>query len=382
MYAVHLSSLETLAVATALLLLGYYLTKKVRVFKINYIPAPVIGGLLCALTVFGLKSLEIININFDISLKPLFFAGFFASIGFRTTSNMLRNNKTRLLLFLIFTVIVAFAQKIMAIYLAPILELDLIESLAESLAHMDGGMTKKLFVPALAKHGIPAVKAIFKGVVILSLTISSLIGGPLFRYLKRKYNLGQGKKTQAHSLTPPLLLKHITIYIITLILATGLSKILGGKLFPWHGSALIIASVWRNLDEKFEISKLNMYYLNVLGNISLSLCLILVFMNINFSLMQALHFKILILTLFQILLVIGIAVIIFKVLGNNLVAALIAVGLPGFALGLPPATMSTLQSIQEDNGLVPEATFVVPVVGAWWILFINPWVYQVVSKLI
>lgn len=377
----QLTAPETLFIGILLLLLGYSLQNKVGILHRNYIPAPVIGGLLCALTVFLLKKWQI-AVKFDISWQPFFFAGFFASIGFRATIKMVKANFKKVLIFLALTVGLALIQKLIALGAAPVLALNGVEALAAGAAHMDGGMTKELIIPVLTQKGSSSALIIFKGVIVFSVSVSCLIGGPLFRKLKDKYALGRGGTPSPNKLVPPLLLKHLGAYSLTLLLAYYLSKVLNSPFLPFQAMALLIAATWRNLDDSFDFSNLDIHYLNVLGNVSLSLCLIQVFMNLDLTAVTLIDFRIYLLILLQILVAIALAFLVFNKLGQDLTAALVAAGLPGFALGLPPDTMSTLQCIQENNGPVPAVTFIVPVVGAWWILFINPWLYNLLAGMI
>lgn len=377
MAVLHLTAFETLALGTVLLLIGYALQQRFTLLRRHYLPAPALGGLLGAVLLLLLRQLNIVDVQLNINLQPLFFAGFFASIGFRVTVKMLKNNTARVLWLLLITVGIAFLQKAMGILLGPLFGIGRVTGLTAAAAHMDGGMMSGTLIPVLAQHSTnPA--PVFSGVVVLSVTLSCFLGGPLFRYLQQKYSLGRGGKPSPEPLLPLQLVKHIAVYAVTLTAATLLAQTLDTALLPAHALALLIAALWRNFDLSLKEQRLSLHYLNVLGSASLSLCLVLVFMNVDLAAVAQLPAGVIVLVLIQIALVLGAALLTFRLLGRDLLAALVAAGLPGFALGLPPDTMSALQCIQENNGPVPAATFVVPVVGAWFILFINPWIISIV----
>ena len=64
-----LDTLETLMVASLVLLLGRQILARVRLLQTYSIPEPVIGGLLVALLVFALSGILHTDVRFDTALQ-------------------------------------------------------------------------------------------------------------------------------------------------------------------------------------------------------------------------------------------------------------------------------------------------------------------------
>ena len=61
----------------------------------------------------------------------------------------------------------------------------------------------------------------------------------------------------------------------------------------------------------------------------------------------------------------------FNIMGRDYDAAVIACGHCGFAMGATPNAMANMETFTGANGKSPKAFFVVPMVGALFIDFIN-----------
>lgn len=382
MASVQLGPVQTLAVALIALQLGYWLTRKIDILRRFYIPAPVIGGVLVALVSICLRSSGIYAFKFDATLQPLFFAGFFASIGFRASARLIKEALPKVTLLLLVTVLLATAQKLMGLFLGPVLGLSRAAGLLAGSAHMGGLSLQTLAVPVMASEGATASLPLLGGLATLGLLVGGLLGGPLYAMLTKQTRVKPTVTPASAALNPPAMLKHLGAYF--LVVAVGLE--LGPKLSPYlpaFAIALVAASIWRIADDTWTISKLELNYVNSFGNVSLSICLTLAFMNMDLSKLATLPPGAYLLAAMQIALALLVAVLgVYGTLGKSPVAAMIAAGLPGFAVGMPANTMATLQNIQEQNTHAPLVTFVVPVVGAWLITFINPWIFNWISGLL
>ena len=85
----HLDTLSTLVAATTALFFRRKLVQNVPFLKKYTIPEPVAGGLLVALALLVLKSMDI-EIDFDMSLKDPLMLAFFATIGLNANLASLR----------------------------------------------------------------------------------------------------------------------------------------------------------------------------------------------------------------------------------------------------------------------------------------------------
>ncbi len=382
MQTLALSPLQTLAVALLVLQLGYCLTKRVDLLRRYYIPAPVVGGLLFAAARYLLGSQGIVSVQLDATLQPIFFAGFFASIGFRASAKLLREGLPKVLLFLVVTVGVAFLQKLSGLLLGPLVGLSRTAGLLVGSGHMGGMALQPLAVPVLAGQGAASQLPLLGAVATLGLLLGGFLGGPLYALLTKGNRQRPASPPSPSPINPPALLSHLAAYLVVVTIG----QLLVPKLmpyFPAFAGALAAASAWRIVDDLSGHPRLDLNYINTLGNISLSITLAIAFMNLDLSKLGVLTAGAWMLVFLQILLVLGISLFVVPALfGRDRMAALIAAGLPGFAIGMPPNTMATLQNIQEQNSPAPLVTFVVPVVGAWMITLINPLIFNWVSSLL
>lgn len=382
MQTIALSPVQTLAVALLALQLGYFLTRRVAWLGRYYIPAPVVGGLLLAGLRFLLGSQGLVSLQLDATLQPVFFAGFFASIGFRASAKLLKEGLPKMLLFLAITVGLAFLQKLSGLLLAPLVGLSRTAGLLVGSGHMGGMALQPLAVPVLTGQGTGSLLPLLGATATLGLLLGGFLGGPLYALLTKGSRQRPTSPPTPSPINPPALLWHLAAYLVVMTIGQLLAPRLM-PYFPVYAVALVAASAWRITDDLFGHSRLDLHYINTLGNVSLSITLALAFMCLDLSKLAVLPVGAWILVFVQILLVLGIsAFLVHALYGRSATAAMIAAGLPGFAVGMPPNTMATLQNIQEQNSPAPLVTFVVPVVGAWMITFINPLIFDWVSSLI
>ena len=126
-------------------------TRTNRSFLKKYtIPEPVAGGLLVALALLALKSMDI-EIDFDMSLKDPLMLAFFATIGLNANLASLRAGGKVLGTFLIVVVGLLLLQNALGIGMATLLGLDplmglLAGSITLSGGHGTGAAWSKLFV--------------------------------------------------------------------------------------------------------------------------------------------------------------------------------------------------------------------------------------------
>jgi ESS family glutamate:Na+ symporter len=68
--------------------------------------------------------------------------------------------------------------------------------------------------------------------------------------------------------------------------------------------------------------------------------------------------------------------IVFRALGKNYDAAVIASGYAGLALGATPTAIANMTAVTKKYGASPQAFIVIPLVGAFFIDLSNAFVIQ------
>ena len=365
------NTIQSIAIILGSLLIGYTLQKRVPGLKVNFVPAPFIGGLICGLLMLTLA--PYIALQLDTSLMVVFVAGFFASVGLRSNKTVVSQGFGKQMLFLVIVIGLAVLQNIVSIGLAASLGLGREGALLHgSLAFMgDAGLAP------LYKELGGANTPLLGGVSALAIVLGTLLGGQVFKRLQSKVDLTTTVRPPAAPFGPMELLKYLFIFGLTIGLGfLPMQNGLGKWITPIGGSFLFGVIIRLVLD-KTKWFELQVPHVNLIGNFSLSLFLTFVFATLKWDTLVNLTASSVLITLVQVGIVfLTAAYVIPKLYGNNALAAYIATGLPGFALGIPASTMSTLQCVAENMGAIPMVLFVVPPVGAWLIAVLNPYIIQ------
>ncbi|MEX6211680.1 sodium/glutamate symporter [Providencia huaxiensis] len=96
----HLDTLSTLFLTVICLLMGIHLKKRIDWLQRFCIPSPVIGGFLVSLIIWGLKSFNLAEINFDTSLQTFLMVAFFTTIGIDGSFRILKSGGRLLFIYL------------------------------------------------------------------------------------------------------------------------------------------------------------------------------------------------------------------------------------------------------------------------------------------
>lgn len=378
MAIVRLDIIQTLAVALGSLLVGYTLQQRNAPLRRWLIPAPVIGGVLYAVLAHVLRVAGIADVQLDTALQPYFFCAFFASIGLRASRKLLAETLPKVAVFAVITFFLAVLQKVIGLGFGRLLGLTRPAVTASTAVLMGNASGAARIMPVLAQQGLSAAPAIAAGAAAFGLLFGALLGGPLLVALVRRRGIQFPENRPAPApLTPPKLIGHVFLFALCIGLGRLLSVWTGGFWIPPFAGALLVGAAIRNLEDIRPVFHMELPYVNTLGNFSLSCTLTMAFMGLKLPALAALSGPMLALLVAQLVLPSLVSLlIVFPLMGKDALAAMVAAGLPGFSVGVPADTMATLQCAQENYGAMPAVTFIVPVVGAWLITLVNPWLVQ------
>lgn len=377
---------ETLAIAVALLLLGRWIKEKVTILKKFFIPAPVVGGLIFSIVTLIGHEYNLFQFSFDSQLKSLLMLAFFTTIGFAASIKMLLKGGLSVMIFLIVSIILIIIQNVVGVTLCGILGINKLLGLAAGSVSLTGGHgTAAAFGPELVKAGAEAGISVSVAAATFGLVAGCMIGGPIAKRLMHKYNLKstsdgenteilEGKLTKDEKNIDENLLFNALMYII-ISMGIGSFIILGfkklGMVFPAYLGPMIVASIIRNFMDK-KGKSLPLHCINIIGSISLQL-----FLGIALMTMQLWELANLAVPLISILLVQTVIMalytyfVTFRIMGKDYDAAVIATGHCGFGMGASPNAIANMETFTKANGYSPKAFFVVPIVGAMFIDFVN-----------
>ncbi|MFV3325894.1 sodium/glutamate symporter [Pseudomonas sp. NY15372] len=377
----------TLVAASLVLLLGRSLVARLGFLRTYNIPEPVAGGLLVALVLLGLRSLDI-QVQFDTSLQTPLMLAFFATIGLSADFASLKKGGRVVTVFLLVVTALLVVQNAMGIGLATALGLDPLMGLLSGSITLSGGHGTGAAWGATfsEKFGLASASELALASATFGLVLGGLIGGPVARLLISRVQTpgivpeaptlpkGFEQPNKERLITPFSLIETIALIAVSLLAGSLLNEWLKGTAFelPTFVCVLFVGVILRN-----GLSALGLYQVferevSVMGNVSLSLFLAIALMSLKLWDLAALALPFLILLTAQTLVMALFAIFVtFRVMGRNYDAAVLAAGHCGFGLGATPTAIANMQAVTQRYGASQLAFLVVPMVGAFFIDIIN-----------
>ena len=388
----------TLIAATLVLLLGKWLVNKIRFLRDFNIPEPVAGGLIAALLLFVLHQMYGVSFKFEKPLQDAFMLIFFTSIGLSADFSRLRAGGMPLVIFIAVVGVFIVIQNAVGVGLATMLGLDPLIGLMTGSVTLTGGHgTAGAWGPIFEKeHGVVGATGLGIAAATFGLVFGGLIGGPVARRLINR----QGRKPVAHSdknenvvdnNTDDMFEKAERPRLITAesaieTLAMFAASISFGQIMDSIDSVYFPA--WLNLP-KFvwclfggvilrniltSAFKMNMFdrAIDVFGNASLSLFLAMALLNLKLWELVGLAGPVAIILAVQtVVMMLYATFVTYVFMGRDYDAAVLSAGHCGFGLGATPTAVANMQSITNTFGPSHKAFLIVPMVGAFFIDFVN-----------
>jgi glutamate:Na+ symporter, ESS family len=386
-----LDLIQTIAIAAVLYYVGIRLKRAVPVLDRLNIPAAVMGGLLAA-TVLLIARDRIVNLEFDSSAQPLFMVAFFTTIGMSASLSVLKKGGFQVAVFLLFSTLFCLLQNFLGIGISSLFGVNpLLGVIAGSVTLVGGPATGLAFAPIFEDHGVTGAATLAMTAATFGIVFGGLTGGPVGTWLIKRFSLharpdaskAEGKRELAseEEILRVVVNREDSSFIvnaITTAAAMGLGTILtyGFRQLQWtlpaYIGAMMIASVFRNIDDRTGWLKIDQSAMEFIGMIALNIFLVVALMNLRlwdllnlavplFSILVA---QVLAVTLFA-------ALISYRLMGRDYDAAVMSSGFIGFALGTTANAMANMKTLVAKYGPAPRAFLVVPMVGAFFIDFTN-----------
>lgn len=386
----HFSAIETLTLASLLLMLGYRVRGRVRVLDRLNIPAPVIGGFLMAVLVMILKRAHFAPVTFDLVTEQPLMIGFFTSIGFGAGFGVLRRGGPKILMLFAVAAIAALLQGVLGAAIARAFALPPLYGVLTGTVTLAGGpATAMAFAPLFEKAGVPNAATIGIATAMAGIVIAGMLGAPLATFLIKRGKLAKecGASGMAGAIAPsgaapteragdPLLaaLSSITLVLVAMWLGTKLSDTIQsfGITLPSYIGAMIVACVLRNWADVSGWLKLPHIGIELIGTVTLSLFLTMALMSIDLLSLKDLALPFFVNLIAQSLLVTLLVLWpLYRLLGRDYEAAVTGGGFFGFMMGTTANAMAILRALVEKYAPAPEAFLAVPMVGTFLIDFAN-----------
>jgi ESS family glutamate:Na+ symporter len=404
---VPLDLVGTLAAAGLVLFAGYALQRRVRPLARYNVPAPVVGGLLVALAVTGLRAAGHQPVAFDTTLQTPLMIAFFTSIGFGASVPLLRSGGVAVLLFLGLATVVAVVQNVVGAAVAAGLGVPpLLGVLAGSVTLTGGPATGLAFAPLFEQAGVKGAATLALASAMVGIVAGGIIGGPIGTFLIERRRLRPAGRTTgpAHpeavtagevvlALEPPdpqplpvagedrraqALLKGVVALVSVMAVGSWLSAWLNhwlakiGMTLPAYMGAMLAAAAARNLDDVTGWIRLPHRLLDDLGNAALALFIVMALMTLHLWEIANLALPLAAILAVQVALITLLCFWpTFRLMGRDYDAAVMSSGFCGFMLGITANALANMGALTEKYGPAPRAYLVVPMVGACFIDFTN-----------
>ena len=390
-----LDLIQTLALASIVLLAGYATRKRVDVLHRYNIPAPVVGGFLFGAGAFTLRLTGVASFSFDLTLQAPLMIAFFTTIGLGANLRLLKIGGPQVLLFWGLASAMAIVQSGVGILLAKSMGVHpFLGIIAGSMTMTGGHGTGAAFGKLMEdQYLFPGAVTLAMAAATFGLVSGGVIGGPVATRLIKRWH-PHHRPGPAPKPTPAAIpdgLEEVAkdeegaeggaVYrllrtIGTILVAMGVGSWLSGWLgqyvtLPAYIGSMIVAAVICNVAPLVKL-RIDGRTVEELGTVALSLFLTMALMSLKLWELLDLALPMLVILAVQVAMIAAFATwVVFRLMGKDYDAAVMAGGHCGFGLGATPNAVANMEAITERYGPAPRAFLVVPMVGAFFIDFTN-----------
>ena len=372
------------ALASVLLLLGYAIRARVAVLEKLCIPAPVIGGFLCSILVWVLRGTEVMHVSFDTTLQVPFMLAFFTCVGFSGSFKMLKTGGRLLVVFLIACWALAILQGAIGVGMAYLLGIHPVLGVMAGPVSMVGGHgNAAAWGPVAEELGVHGSTAVAVAAATLGLVLGNLTGGPVGDYIIRKNKVkietdeivielkDDTQNEPTGMFTVRSFMSHFSLILVFMFGGLWIADLIGllnipNFSLPHYVGAMFLAIVFRNINDKKEMLRLDPRIINLIMEVGLSIFLTMAVMNLRMWELIDLALPLLAIVAVQWIVLILVAVfILFRAIGKNYDSAVITGGYAGWGTGIAATAVVCMGAICEKYGLrSPKAFMIAPLGGA------------------
>ena len=400
---IEVHSFLTATLGILVLFVGKILNRRVRWLREFTIPEPVSGGLLVAFVLTLLHAWFGLEMSFGMRARDVLLVVFFTTVGINASFADLRRGGRSLLVLLALTITLMLAQNALGISLARWEGLAPATGLLMGTVSLIGGHgTTIAWAPQIAsEEGVSNALEIGIAAATFGLILASASGGPIARFLIRRYRL-QGPAADAVATSgatasagasgveaapvaaSPMLssdefLGAVLAINVCIILGTLLQGVIRerGVFLPLFVPCLIVGILLSNLLPRRGAGlpfgwPARTPAVALIAEISLGAFLAMSLMTIQVWTLVDLAGPLLLILAAQFVLVLFLTIfVVFPLLGGTYDAAVIAAGFSGFTLGSTPTAMATMTAVTERFGPSPRAFLILPLVSAFFIDLLN-----------
>ena len=380
----------TMTVAMCVFFIGSAIVMRVRPLREFSIPESVVGGFATAISITLVYFVFDLEITFDITRRDLFLAYFFSALGLRSiASELLSSRRPLFLLVLLATVFIVVQNGVGMAIAAAFDHHPKLGIVAGSMALMGRSGTTIAWAPLFEERfGLEHVSRFGVGATMAGLIAACCIGGPIARFLIQRHHLespGQSAdldvgisrdvaspKLDYRAFLLALLRIHVTI-IIGQLLIWGLAAV--GVELPLYVTCLVVGLVLGNVMPRITPAvdwQGSDQCLSLIADVSLGLFYTMTLMSMQLWTTQGMLGFLLVTVAVQALLAtLYTCFCVFRVMGRDYDAAVIAGGFAGMSLGSTATTMAVMTAVTKQYGRAPRAFAIVPLACGLFIDIVN-----------
>ena len=394
----ELDLIQTLAVAGIVYLTGVLLKRHIKILDHLNIPSAVLGGLVFAAINLVLHD-RFLNVSIDTSMQSLCMVLFFTSIGTNASFALLKRGGMQVTIFLVIASAFCIIQNLAGIGVASLFDVPKsFGVMAGSVTLVGGPATGLAFSPLFEELGLKGAETIAITSATFGIVFGGLLGGPFGTFLIRKFHLKIASKKitgqpieeetddniQINTTSENSV---FTVSLINTIIIMGLGGIVSlliaksGVTLPSYIGAMIVGAIFRNVNDKTNWITIDQKSIDFAGNIALNIFLTVALMDLKLWELFHLALPLTVILLAQVVVVLLFAAAItFLFMGKDYEAAVMSSGFIGFMLGTIANAMVVMKTIVSKYGPAPHAFLVVPLVGAFFIDYVNALVITVFAN--
>jgi glutamate:Na+ symporter, ESS family len=385
---------DVLIIAIIVWFLGEFVTKKSSFLSHYNIPSAVTGGLICSLIITFIYSVFDIQINFDMRIRDLMLLVFFTTIGLSAKFALLKAGGKALAILLGVATVFLVLQDITGVLLVTLIgENPAYGLFGGSISFAGGYGTAIAWGDVAEQGGLVQAREIGIAFATFGLIAGGVIGGPIAEYLIRKHKIQANtneitsKEDKQNLLAKPVHISGVLGTLLILAICMEIGDLVNRMLFsngvtlPGFLTAMMIGIVITNSADLFKL-QLNEKAIDRAAEISLQLFLSMSLMSMQLWVLSQAVGPILLVLIAQVLIMTIFAVhVIFRVMGKDYDASVIASGFAGLGLGATPVGIANMNAITTKYGPSPKAFLVIPLVGAFFIDIVNALVIKFFANL-
>jgi glutamate:Na+ symporter, ESS family len=388
---VHLNLLFTILAALVVLSAGRTLVSRTAFLQRFSIPAPVVGGVLVAITLALVDAFAGVRVSFDMSLRDNLLLMFFTTVGLSADARMLIQGGPKLIVFLGISAVFIAVQNIVGIAAALAMDLHpLVGLLGGSITLTGGHGTGAAYGGRFGETmNLVGSMELTMACATAGLVLGSILGGPLAEFLITRYKLSptaaprEEAEAAATAAPDPITVQSVLTALLAILACLAFGKLIAklvsgtGFILPDFLFCLLLGVVIRNLDAWIPAFRISPATVDLLGGVSLSVFLVMALMGMRLVDLVSLAGPLLVILALQAVAMAAYAMFVtFPAMGKTYDAAVLAAGHVGFALSSTAAALAIMKTVTERRGPSPLAFVIVPMVGAFFIDIANALMIQ------